>query len=432
MKAFDFDLRFQERLVRLLFQDAGFAEAALPHLPPKLFESTLHQWGIKQLKQHLAAYEDVPSPLVIKNERKKAEQLGLIPAEEKDVYRTFVRRLHGPVADKTYVKKELQSFVEHQAIKNLILKAVDEDLPRKRYAEIRKSMIEVVDLNVLGDYSLGESPGETFEERIQSREENPTPGITTGVAGCDALMVGGGLPPGKLGAVLAGTGHGKTAFLINLACSAVLDGVPTLYISLELDEKDIMTRMDAHFTGVPMRLLRKNATEVRRSYRRIKEAVKRNLIVKAFPTGDMSLGDLRQYLRRLERKAFYPKLLALDYLDLARPRIEYADSSYETQGTLWQDARGFAGKESLALWTATQGNRDSLKAGVNDVDLSMTSDSIKKFMIADVGLGISQNPKEKKTGRGRLVFLKNRFGPSNREVAVLIDHGVCTFRSIIK
>lgn len=431
MNTLSFDGAFQERVVRLLFQERGFAEVALEHLPPKVFDNPVHGWFVKKLR---SAHQQgiAPDILYLRQERRKDVSLGLLKKADQGAYIRFIKhRLRKPVPNRTYVKKELQDFVYNQRVKEFILDAVDKKLPQRQWDEMKKGMVELVDFNISGEDSIGQSPGNTIEKRIRAREEVKEDGITTGIAELDRLMVRGGLTPKQLGTCIAPTGRGKTNFLINLAAEAVLEGVPTLYITLELDEDTILTRMDARFTGVPIRLLRSNVDEVRRAWKKVKKRVTKNLVVKEMPPGTTTVAHIKQHIRRLERRGFYPKLLVIDYADLLKPRIEFADSSYETQGQVYLDILGLLAELKMIGWTATQGNRKSMDADTDgDVDLSMMADSVKKAFLAYVVVGIAQSEKEKKLKKARLALLKNRNGPSDRHLKLAVEHDIVTFRSL--
>lgn len=428
----DFDGKFQESLVRLLYQDKSFAEAALPHLKPSVFESSMHQWVIKTMRQSLANQGVLPDLLMLRNERRKAEQLGVIRKEDASAYRAFLaKKILRPVTTSTYIKRELQVFVKHQALKTFILDAVDNHLPRHEFDVIDQKLNDFLHVDITGDYSLGIRPGATYEDRIKERKLPKEKGVTTGIAELDRLMDNNGCKEKQLGTVIAPTGRGKTNFLINLAAEAVMNKVPTLYITLELDEQTIMNRMDARFTCVPMRNLVTNEDDVRKGYANKRKRVNNNLVVKGFPPGSTTVAMIRAHIRKLQRIGFGPRLLVVDYADLLKPRIEFADSSYETQGQVYLDLLSLLAEERMVGWTATQGNRKSMDADTKgDVDLSMMADSVKKAFLAFVVLGIAQSEKEKKFGKGRIMVLKNRNGPSDRTLKVAIDHHICRFRSI--
>jgi replicative DNA helicase len=766
----DFDGKFQEHIVRLLHQDHGFAESALEYLRPEAFENSMHSWVVRQMRQSLQANGTAPSALMLKQERRKAERMGVIRMEDQAAYRAFLaKKLALPVPNRTYIKRELQTFLKYQAYKQMVLDLVDKDLKLHKMEDAERRVSKVLDFDITGDYSLGTNPGETYKARIKRRLTVHEEGVTTGVSGLDQLMVSQGLVEKQLGVCLGSTGRGKclgkgtpvlmfdgtikpveevrngdmvmgpdsaprrvqgvtrgrsplfriqpvrgdawvcndvhvltlvhtvtgevidvpldeymtwrkarkhlykqfsvgvtfshareralevdpyflglwfgdgtkvtggnelasvevskpdsevastcrdvakqwglscstyaygedrrhrivgtqgapnplldtlrrltgadgvvpphyltasredrlqflagwldsdgsphyggfdfiqkrrdwaeavaflarslglrallrpcqkscqtgaagaywrvyisgdcsvipmriprkrvrprrqkkdvlrtgfevrslgvgdyygftldgdgrfllgdftvthnTNFLINLACEAVLQGTPTLYITLELDENTILDRMDAHFTEIPLNDLKRSPGEVGAAWLKVRKRVKKNLMVKEFAPGTTTVAMLKQHIRRLERRGFYPKLIVIDYADLMKPRIEFSDSSYETQGQVYLDILSMLAELKIIGWTATQGNRGSMTKETNgEVDLSMMADSMKKAMLAFVVVGLAQNPKEQKFGKGRLVVLKNRNGPSDRVLKMTVDHSTATFRSIV-
>lgn len=427
----NFEERFQEKIIRLAYQDEGFAGAALERLEPNQFDSRVHSWVWKVMRTSWRANNHHITPTILQNERRKAERLGLIPLEHKKAFRKFCKyKLVKPIPDRTYIKRELNDFIRHSAIKQATLRNVEEHLPKRDYDAIHKSWLDAIDIDVTGDVSLGTRPGRSYRKRIKQRAKILTDGVTTGITEVDRLMIRGGMAPKQLGLIIAPTGRGKTNFLINLAASAVMDGIPTVYYSLELDEDTINTRFDARFTGVPLKMLRSNSHAVLKAWKKIGAKVADLLIVKEFPTGEASIATIEQHLRMLERAAFYPKLVVLDYADLMKSVAKYHDR-WEEQGEIYKQLRGLMVRRKVTGWSATQGNRAAMDPENNgDVSMFHTAGAIDKCMIADFVGGISQSVKEMKTYRGRLSMLKNRNGPADRDIKVRIEHDIVRFQGV--
>jgi replicative DNA helicase len=74
-------------------------------------------------------------------------------------------------------------------------------------------------------------------------------GLSTGIAKLDNVLWG--LKPGDLMLLGAKTGHGKTAFALNLARRiAIVDKQPLLYLNTEMSKKQIATRFAAMLSGI--------------------------------------------------------------------------------------------------------------------------------------------------------------------------------------
>lgn len=428
---FTFEEPFQERIVRLAFQDEGFATVAIDHLPSTLFDNPVHRWVMSKVQWHLRTYGTTITASALQQERKKAVMMGLIKKEQGLAYKRFLlNRLSKPVPDRSYIVDEVQRFVKHQRLKSLSLRIAEEWLPAHDYEAIDKELDSVREIDFRGDHSIGTFPGKTWKKRIEERKNEKLVGYTTGIPALDRLMRAEGVPPKQLGFVLAPTGRGKTNWLLNLAVANALEGVQVAYYSLELSEEELAPRIDARCSNVPIKALKNNVEEVIEGWSQVSKHIANNLVVKEFPMDELTVAGIKTHMRRLERFAFYPKVIVVDYLDLLRPRVEYTDSSYETQGGLAKELRGFAQREGIVAWTGGQGNRKTLEDEHGDLDLSGGADSIKKFFVADVVVGLAQSPKEAKEDKMRAVVLKNRNGPKDREIPMLVKHETCTFREI--
>lgn len=428
MKPLDFDKVFQEKISRLLYQDDGFAAAAVDYLKPELFANPVHRWIVKKVAwcHHVLGYHITKTILV--QEWHKDRKLGLIKEEQYPLFREFLaQRINRPVPDKTYIKGEVQQFIKNQHFEQFLLWAAEDGLPNHKFSEIDQRMADLAELDVTGSNSVGVFVGKTYKDRKAFRSSAVVVGLTTGLPGIDSLMTNGGLEPGQLGCILGSTGKGKSNILINISAANVMEGVPTVYYTCELPSSVIETRMDARFTNIPIRLLKRASNEYDSQWAKVEGVVGPNLVVKEYPMGTLTVSMIKAHLKQLERHGFYPKLLVIDYADVMSSSVVFADSSYETQGQIYKDLKGLAMALKLAIWTGTQSNRAGMADDDNDVDLSKIADSAKKAFIADVVLGLNQTKKEKLNSMMRVSVLKNRNGPAEREVLVKVDHAVCRF-----
>lgn len=86
-----------------------------------------------------------------------------------------------------------------------------------------------------------------FHMWLDSKELEPA--VPTGLSRLD-VQLGGGLKGGRFYVIGARTGVGKSALMGNMAVHAVRSGFKALYISLEMDAREIVTRMIASVSGV--------------------------------------------------------------------------------------------------------------------------------------------------------------------------------------
>ncbi len=82
---------------------------------------------------------------------------------------------------------------------------------------------------------------------LREREHDPEIAGIIGIPEIETLI--GGLRVGSLVTVLAPTGGGKTSFGVQIAALSTLKGYPTLFLSLEMTETQIMSRLYGFLTG---------------------------------------------------------------------------------------------------------------------------------------------------------------------------------------
>ena len=123
--------------------------------------------------------------------------------------------------------------------------------------------------------------------------------------------------------VIAPPGVGKSLYLVNQGVTAIKENKKVLYISLEMAEDKIAQRFDSILTMVPTHRLKEIGSfptvKDRLSKVKAKYADSR-LIIKEFPTGQLTVNQIRALLVQLKlHHDFVPDILIVDYLELLRP-----------------------------------------------------------------------------------------------------------------
>jgi replicative DNA helicase len=419
---FQFDRQFQEAIIRLLFQDQEFALGSLDKLNPDYFEEPHHRWAAKTIYWSHKTLGLPPDRSLMLNEATKAVQAGIIKEHEVALTTKLLKRLKDPVANKTYLVAEVQSFCKAQAWKAAILAAVDEDIPGRDFGALEKRMMETAEINFSSDGGHGDFYWETYKKRQKARENGTGFSVPTGTK-LDAYMKHGGLPSKVVAVVLAGTGRGKTNWLIDRVAVALseVEDLQAVYYTLELPSDMISERLDARFSDIPMQLLGTGGKAYREKMEELGDMLAGRLVVKEFAMGTVTAHSFRAHLRGLERAAFYPKLIVVDYAELMLPTIITTDDNVN-QGRIYQDLQGLGRAANALIWTANQGNRDSMKEDVETTTLAHTGGSIKKVQLADYVVSLSQTMEEKKNNRMRASVEKSRLGASGVEIPLKVDH----------
>jgi hypothetical protein len=151
-----------------------------------------------------------------------------------------------------------------------------------------------------------------------------------------------------------------------------------------------------------------------------------NLVVKQFPTGKLTIGQLEAYLDTLEASHnFKPDLLIVDYVDI----MKINPSNYRIDlGMNTERLRGIAVERDIAVATVTQSNREGGKA--KQVSGTNVAEDWSKMATVDVCITYSQTEKyEAPLGLARLYVDKAR--NDQAKFSVLISQSYSTGQFVI-
>lgn len=268
----------------------------------------------------------------------------------------------------------------------------------------------------------------------QKQEEYSIP---TGLEQLDAIMQGG-LRPAELGIFLAPTGYGKSMALVHVGAYAWARGMNVVHFSFENSEEETMRRYICNITGHPFDEIQA-AGGIRSKFietlRTQEEAVGSQIAVARLIGSNTDAKTLLANLYNiLEYHDFDPNLLIVDYGDLMRP-IRRGDNKYEDMQMVFGELRDLAGETGIPIWTATQSNRQGLKA--KRVTLDHISESLGKAMVADVVISLSRPDKgnleeedEENKEEAILKVVKFRRGEEGHKIYVRTNFAIARFEEV--
>jgi len=227
---------------------------------------------------------------------------------------------------------------------------------------------------------------------------------------------------------------GKSWALMHLGKQALVRRMSVVHITLEMDEASVAMRYIQSMFGIGVRgevspttkfdldeagnfvgfdvkgmsprlhlkmpdIKERIAKQVTRRGARM-----RNLVIKQFSTGSLTVSQLRAYLDLLaDSERVKPDLLIVDYADL----MSVSTGDYRLGlGNLYKDLRGLAVERGIALATASQANRSA--SNRRSVNASNIAEDFSKIATADVVITYSQTAAEKALNLARLQVAANR------------------------
>ena len=148
-----------------------------------------------------------------------------------------------------------------------------------------------------------------------------------------------------------------------------------------------------------------------------------NIYVKEFPTGQLTINQLRAYLDNLEvAERFTPDLLIIDYPDLMKVDKNNLRGSLDE---IVKDLRGIAVERNIAVAAVSQTNRGSARA--KEVHIDSISEAFTKVQHADTTIVYSQTKAEQELGLARLNVGAGRNDDSNLTMVISQNYGTGNF-----
>lgn len=242
------------------------------------------------------------------------------------------------------------------------------------------------------------SIGLDFDDPDSHDQELAINKITTGYNTIDQILEGG-WDRKTLNVYMGSPGSGKSLTLQNLGVNAVNAGYNVAYISLELSDKKCMKRIGSMRLEVPIAEYTEKAKDKEFIKERIAEMNRRNgdgvfeskpgkLFVREFPSGSMTLSDIRKYLKQVKEEAGIDiDMLIVDYIQIMGCEKGVDRNMLYLKGEhLAVGLRAIAQQYNLVCLTATQLAKD--KYGANNIELNDMPESKAIADTADSVWGI--------------------------------------------
>ena len=307
-------------------------------------------------------------------------------------------------------EKWCQEKALHNAIHESILILGNKDGSNKGLkskGEIPKILSDA--LSVSFDPRVGHDYIEDYDKRFEfyHRVENKIP------FDIDYFntITNGGLSPKTLTVILAGTNVGKSLVMCHFASAALAQGYNVLYITLEMAEEKIASRIDANLLNIPLNTLMGLSKDIYdKKIERLKERVKGKLIIKEYPPASVNANHFKHLLNELHlKKQFKPDIIFVDYINLCTSsRIKPGNSAgmYAYVKAIAEELRGIAVEQRVPLVSATQTNRSGYTN--TDPGLEDTSESFGLPATADLMFALVSPEELESLNQIMIKQLKNR------------------------
>jgi replicative DNA helicase len=416
--AYSLSDKIQKGILFLVKYDQDFFSQIVSLIKPEFFDFPSYAVIFEKVKDYYNTYKKLPpDDILIEYIKQDLPAKQSISDYQDDLY--DINNIDNSILDnREYVLDLVEQFAKKQAVKEAIKKSIkhlEDDNTAAIEEEVRKALL------VSRTHNIGQTYFNDIDERfVRFHTERDRNRYKTVFDSCSNYLEGGNCSK-ELCMVIAPPGVGKSLYLVNQGAVSLMENRKVLYISLEMSEDKIAQRFDSILTLVPNGKIKDQQGLVKDRLKIFQNKFdKSQLIIKEFPTGQLTVNDIRALLVQLKlHYNFSPEVIIVDYLELLRPNRNI-DAEYQAQERIAQELRGLAVEQNCLVWTATQTNRMGKKVPIiTDAELG---DSYGKIRPADWAISLNQTQEEYDKGRLRAYVVKARDSKQHYLIPVSVNY----------
>ena len=391
---------FQQSLIKAIIEDKKYGETIIDVLESKFFDNSSFKFIMENTKELYKTYNRIPDYNTL------AQKI-MAEGGNKDSSKVHVDTLEAIKNNESqieYVKDTALNFCKQQNLKRELksVQSIIESGEFEAYNKIEEIIQKALQVGISNDETT-----DVFHDIDGALEQDFRQPIPTGIVGIDNLLKGG-LGLGELGVVLAPTGTGKTTLLTKFANTAYNLGLNVVQIFFEDNPGNIKRK---HYT-IWSEIAPDQQPEFRDAVKeKVEQAQSRStgsLKLLKLASDNVTVSEIKNKIRKMSSDGIKVDLLVLDYVDCISSDKSTNGEEWKGEGSVMRSLESMTGEFDMAIWTATQGNRESISSEVVTGD--QMGGSIKKAQIAHVILSIGKTLEQKEHNLATLTLLKSRIG----------------------
>lgn len=409
-----------------LIHNEDFSRQALPHLKQDYFEIPHYREVFRLIHDHIQEHDAPPTQdeLIVELAEKKGLRQDVFD-NAVDLVSELSKRQKEPAT--SWLIENAEKFCKERAIYNALAEAIaisegesDSGLDKGAIPTILETALAVSFNNAVGhewaDYVAryktlhsGDDYRIPFDIDILNKATN------------------GGLKRMTLSVISAMTNAGKSLFMCHCAAANLMRGLNVLYISLEMAEEELASRIDANLLDMQMDdVARLSEEQYSNKMSRVMGNVSGRLIIKEYPTSCAGVSHFRALLSELRlKRGFVPDIIYVDYVNIcSSSRLKKGSAGmYEYVKAICEELRGLAVEANVPIVSATQLNRGAVDS--TDVNFDDISESFGLPATVDLLWVLIRSEDLDEQNRVMIKQLKSRFADvsSMRRFVVGIERG---------
>lgn len=410
-------MTLEEMVLENLIGNEEFARSVLPFLKKTYFEDDTNKFLFQKIQEFVTKYNVLPPKNSIELEIRNTQNVSqtMVDNSINRITSLYDNVKDGTKEDIKWLKDKTEKWCQERALYLAIFDSIQIIDGKKKQNKNAIPQLLTDALAVAFDSDLGHDYTEDSDDRY-AFVHSDVPRIPLDLDMYNSVTRNG-VARKTLNIIGAGVNVGKTLHLCHFTCAYALQGYKVLYISLEMAQEEISSRLDANLMDIEIdKIPNLSKEEWDEKINRIRKKARGNIIVKEYPTKQASVVQFRAFLRELKiKKNFIPDVICIDYLGICSAASLKLGGSINTntyQGQIAAELRALAKEYNIPIWTAQQLNRTGFAS--SDPDMDNVADSFDVPGIADFYLMVTQSEELAKLNQYQVKQVKSRYGDKNK------------------
>lgn len=410
-------MTLEEMVLENLIGNEEFTRSVLPFLKKTYFEDDTNKFLFQKIQEFVTKYNVLPPKNSMELEIRNTQNVSqtMVDNSINRIASLYENIKNGNKEDIKWLKDKTEKWCQERALYLAIFDSIQIIDGKKKQHKNAIPQLLTDALAVAFDSDLGHDYTEDSDKRYDFLHSD-VPRIPLDLEMYNSITKNGAARK-TLNIIGAGVNVGKTLHLCHFTCAYALQGYKVLYISLEMAQEEISSRLDANLMDVEIdKIANMSKEEWNEKINRIRKKARGNIIIKEYPTKQASIVQFRAFLRELKiKKNFVPDVICVDYLGICSAASLKLGGSINTntyQGQIAAELRALAKEYNIVIWTAQQLNRTGFAS--SDPDMDNVADSFDVPGIADFYLMVTQSEELAKLNQYQVKQVKSRYGDKNK------------------
>ena len=391
---------FQQSLIKAIIEDKKYGETIIDVLESKFFDNSSFKFIMENTKELYKAYNKIPDYNTL------AQKI-MAEGGNKDSSKVHVDTLEAIKNNESqieYVKDTALNFCKQQNLKRELksVQSIIESGEFEAYNKIEEIIQKALQVGISNDETT-----DVFHDIDAALEQDFRQPIPTGIVGIDNLLKGG-LGLGELGVVLAPTGTGKTTLLTKFANTAYNLGLNVVQIFFEDNPGNIKRKHYTIWSEIAPDQQPEFRDMVKEKVEEAQTRSKGSLKLLKLASDNVTVSEIKNKIRKMNSDGIKVDLLVLDYVDCISSDKSTNGEEWKGEGSVMRSLESMTSEFEMAIWTATQGNRESISSEVVTGD--QMGGSIKKAQVGHVIITVAKSLQQKELNLATIAITKSRIG----------------------